>query len=493
MWREFAEYTPDLPALNNPGATVATNVKPAANSYLPFMALATDTDALNGQCLGAIAVKDADGVVYNFAGDATKLYSLSSGSHSDISGSSAPYAATSDSGTWEFTKWGESVLCVNGTDDMQQIALGGNATAIPAAPIAKTITTVRDFVVVGNLTESSVRYPQRVRWSAIDNELDWTASLRTQADLNEMRSTSENGGGVVQRVIGGEYGLIFQERSTWRMTYVGPPIVFRLDEVFPNLGTLAKNSVVRHGNMVWMLGHDGFYQIMNGQQFVPIGRNKVDDTFFTELDYGALDMVIGAYSPAEQLVYWAYPGDGSSGTPNRILIFDWANQRWAGPVEQPVQWLYSALGQSTDLEGLDAISASLDDLGPSLDSRQWYGGGIELGAYSSDNKRGTFNGTALDATIETGEFELVPNRRAYVSGVRPTVLANGGATVTVQCLTRDNLKVAPTASTETAVTEDTQQADFRCDARYHRFRVKVSGGFEHATGTDVNAIPSGGR
>ena len=79
MQLPFAEWTPDLPDHMNPGATEATNVFPAVNSYRPFNDIAvTSSNALTARCQGARAFKSDSGVVSIFAGDATKLYKLTS-------------------------------------------------------------------------------------------------------------------------------------------------------------------------------------------------------------------------------------------------------------------------------------------------------------------------------------------------------------------------------------------------------------------------------
>ena len=54
----FAEWLPDLPDHMNPGATEATNVFPAVNSYRPFNDIAvTSSNALTARCQGARAFK----------------------------------------------------------------------------------------------------------------------------------------------------------------------------------------------------------------------------------------------------------------------------------------------------------------------------------------------------------------------------------------------------------------------------------------------------
>ena len=53
----------------------------------------------------------------------------------------------------------------------------------------------------------------------------------TQADFQDLPD-----GGNVTGLVGGEYALIFQETSVRRMTYEGPPIIFRIDKIANDIG-----------------------------------------------------------------------------------------------------------------------------------------------------------------------------------------------------------------------------------------------------------------
>ena len=87
MQLPFGEWLPDLPDHNNPGSTQARNVFPAVNSYRPFNSIAaTSSNALTARAQGGKAFKSDSGVVSIFAGDATKLYKLTSNAFVDESG-----------------------------------------------------------------------------------------------------------------------------------------------------------------------------------------------------------------------------------------------------------------------------------------------------------------------------------------------------------------------------------------------------------------------
>jgi len=497
---EFAEWLPDLPELNNPGATEAKNVRPYVRGYLPLNRLVTDTDAIDSVCKGGIAVRANDDTTFNIVGDASKLYSLSGGVHTNISQTSTTYSATTVG--WSFTKWGNGVIAVNGNDTPQFIDIG---TATPEAvdlggspPPAEFVAVVREFVFLGSTgaigTEDKVR--NRVRWSAIDNRDSWTPGLATQADFQDLQGSSENGGGEITGLVGGEYGIVFQERSIWKVSYEGPPTVFRFDEVLPNIGCAAKRSVVQHGDYVWFFATDGFYEIRNGEQFTPIGQNKVDQWFRDNVSSAELDRMTGAYDVINKNVFWCFPSTNSTGgNPDTLIIYDWVNKRWSY-ANVNAEYLVTALGQAQTMESLDTYATSgtntMETLSESLDSELFKGGASQLAAYSSSNRRATFTGTSLPAVVETAEAQLYneQDRRAILRGVRPLVSGNS-PTLRVATRHRSRLNENLTTSGTSTQNDQTGIANFRIDARYHRVQVTTEGDFDHAIGIDLDAKQTG--
>ncbi len=95
---------------------------------------------------------------------------------------------------------------------------------------------------------------------------------------------------------------------------------------------------------------------------------------------------------------------------------------------------------------------------------------------------------ALDATIETGSFDLNQFGRSIISGIRP--LVNGG-TITVRAGVQDNLDDAVSWSASTTPNTRTNYANFRSEGRYVRAEVTITGGFTTAQGIDVDFAPAG--
>lgn len=480
----IGEYRPDLPDFQNPGATVALNVVPAATSYRPLAGLSAYSDALDDRCQGAFATRDSGGNVHNFAGDAGKLYTLVDQGWVDASRSSGGAYSTPADGAWSFGQFGDLVVAMNGVDAPQKWRLGSSArfeVLGGSPPVARCITVVRDFLVMGRVSG----YAGRVQWSAIDDAEDWAPSATTQADGQDLPD-----GGWVQAIVGGEYGTVLQERSIKRMTYVGAPIIFQFDEIARNRGVVAEGSVASFEATTFFLDTDGFFALVDGRQVVPIGDQKVDKTFWRRVSQSHLHRISAAIDPINKLYVLAYPGqDSADGTPNRLLIYNWTAARWS-EAEIQAERVYRALsGASATLDSLDGVTASLDALGFSLDSRVWTGGLILLSAFDTSHRLCLFTGQNLAATVETGEQQLFPGRRALVTSVRPLV---DGATPSVQLGTR-NRTVDPVSWSVAAPINAQGACPVRSAARYHRARVSLpaGGSWEHLQGIDIEAHREG--
>ena len=485
----FADWLPDIPALENPGATVATNVIPDFKSYRPVPDIAAYSTALDALCRGAFSASNSAGNTYNYAGDTAKLYEVRT-APTDRSKSGG--YSTGEDEFWEFVQWGQTAIGTNFTNPVQSVTLGGAAFAdlitSTLKPKARHIAVVGDFVVLGNTNDATDGdKPTRVWWSGINNSLDFQPAAATQSD-NEDLSEAD---GWVQAIIGGvDYGVVFQERAINRMTYVGAPLVFQFDKVESSRGLLAPNAAINVGRLVYYLSDDGFY-VFDGSTSVPIGAGKVDRTFFGELNTQWQTRVRAAADPLAKLVWWAYPDAAGDGTCDSVLIYHWPSQRWA-KASIATEVIFSSLTLGYTLEELDAINASLDALSPTLDSRVWTGGKRLLAAFGTTHRLSYFTGSNLAATIETGEFEAAPGQRALLTELRPLV---DGGTITAALATRNIQTETATFGSAVAINAN-GFVPFRASGRYHRARVSVAaaGTWTHAIGlSDVVAEPQGGR
>ena len=484
----FGEWQPDQAAFGLQGLTTALNCVAAAGAhYEPWRTLEPVSEALTATCLGAASGKDNDGIGYSFAGSAAAIESLQSdGTWDDVTNTGGAYTTGADD-RWRFALFGTLMVATNFADPIQKIEMGVDTEFEDlgtGAPMARYAAVVRDFLVVG-FTEDGVDgvVRNRVRWSPIANpDGDWAISATTQADFQDVAT----GGGVVG-IVGGEFGIVLMEGALYRMTYAGPPVVFQFDEIAPSRGCAAAGSIATDGRLTIFLSEDGFYST-DGAQVAPIGAGKVDRWFADDADPGAYGQMSSLMDPTRQLYILAYRSASATTALNdSLMLYNWVAQRWT-VARVVTETLCSMLSASLTLEDLDDVSASLDDLPASLDSRQWISNARYRGAIDSDHKLATFTGDPLEAVFETGEAALGNMvRRAQVQTVRP--IADGTRTVALG--TRDDQADAVTWGTARSPARD-GNCGFRGDARFHRARMTVSGDWSQAQGMDIAFVETSG-
>ena len=484
----FGEWLPDQPALMNPGATVANNVIPKTKgSYGPLPSLSGYSDALSARCQGAFAARDASGNPTVFAGDASKLYQMSSASFADVSGTT--YSAPAD-GMWRFAQYGQRVIATDYADRPQSFVLGsssafGNLNS--NAPSARYVATWRDFLVFGNVADNAYglgTMPNAVWWSGIDAPTSFPQPGTTTAAAAQSDYQPLPAGGWVQALlgaVGGADGLVICETSIYRVQYEGSPTIFRFDEIERARGTPAPGSVISNGRLGFYLGEDGFYA-NDGAQSISIGNSKVDKTFYADLDQSYFHRITTAVDPINKLVIWSYPGSGSGGSPNKLIVYNWELNRWSQG-DAAVELIFRSLSEGYNLDNAGGLGWDVDSSPFGPDSRVWTGGRIVLSAFNTDHELSYFTGANLAATLETGEFaDTDTGRRIFVNGVRPLV---DGGTITAALKTRDTPQSATSTTTATSAGDD-GICPQRVSCRYARAQVNIASGgsWNHAQGVE---------
>jgi len=480
----FGAWLPDERSLANPGSITAKNVVPNGDLFLPFYGLQTTSNtALSAYARGAISVSDSAGNEYTYAGDATKLYSLAGTGWSDVSRTSGAYTSGAIT-VWDFAKYGDKVIATNSVDEVQIITMGGanfeNLGGSP--PKASSVAVVGDFVVLANTDDSETT----VRWSGFGDETAWTPSPTTQSDVQQIAG---NYGSIV-RIIGGDKGNVFFERGIVRMEREGPPTTFGFYPAERKRGAISFGSVCDAGNVMFYISNDDLY-IFDGEQSQNLGSGKVARWFFQDADPAYYSRISSAADLKRSLILWSYVGaDAQASQPNKILIYHWPSGTFS-VAEIETNALHAYVSSGYTLDGLDAISGSLDALTASLDDPVWAQGRINIGAFNSSNNSGVFEGTPLTAVLESKEFDAQPGRIAYVDQTRP-IIEGPTSTITVEHGYRANQRDEVSYDASVSINND-GAFDIRRSARFHRVRVTIAGGFEKAFGVDLRAKINGQR
>ena len=472
----FGEWTPDQPGITN-GLRRAENVYPKLVGYGAISTAVDYSGAASENLTNVVAGKTTVGGTSVFAGGATKLFKLNSGTLAleDVSKSGGYTTATDQK--WRFTQFGNVMIASNGQAKIQGFNLNSSSlfSDLSAdAPTAAYVTVVRDFVVSGY----QASYPNRVQWSALGDESSWANSATTQADFQDIPD-----GGSVVGVTGGEFGLVLMDRSIHRMSYVGSPLVFQFDNISRNLGCYEANSIIQYGGTTFFLGDDGFYAC-DGQTLLPIGNEKVNRFFFDNADEATLYLMSAAVDPAKKLIIWAYASNNSA-TVDSLLIYNFQTQKWTSGTTD-VDRIASTSTPAVTLEGMDAYG-TLDTIMTTFDSRLWLGGRLQLAGVNGA-KIVTFTGPNATAYIETGDIEI-PGSTSAITMIKP-IVDDGSASVAIE--SRRLLSEEVVFGTQTAANSE-NRISIRSVGRYHRLQLTPTGSWTSVVGTDIELNGLGTR
>lgn len=490
---KLGQFLPDQPPYQSAGATVATNVVPAANGYRNLPDVLPFSGAANKFIRGMFAAKDDAASAAIYVGDENSLYKLDATDSSleDISKTSDASYSTADGRFWNFVQFGENVIATNYSDPIQTIvaAAGGRFADLGGSPPkARFLAVVRDFVMCGYTNDTTDgEKPYRVRWSGIGDYDSWAVDADTQADFQDISDM-----GAVTGLVGGEYATILMEKGIVRAQYVGSPLVFEFDKVQLQRGCKISGSVVSLGRNVFYLSDDGFY-VFDGNSSKPIGAEKINKYFLSRFQSNNAARMSAVVDPLRQIVVWSYASvDSGDGTPDELIIYNYATDSWS-TANIGLDAMASLFSAGYTVEGLDNISGSLDALSSSLDS-EVYKGGEFFFAGSKDKKIQTFTGENLDAIVETAEFDLQAGRSSLVNNIIPYVENDSGfdLTVTAQVASRNSQNAVVSFGAASTLNAD-NFCPVRSSGRYHRVRLNLSGNWTNVQGIDVDAQVRGRR
>ena len=469
---KFGEWLPDQPGVTG-AVTDAKNCYPVSNGYAPFRSEADYSDAAAQALIITFAGKFG-GATTLFAAGTTQIYKFDSNDASLDAATTTGYTAVEG---WDVTQFGQKIILANGQDKLQAWTLNSStnfADLAAAAPAAKFVTVVKDFVVAGYVPGGE---ENKVYWSDINDETDWTPGAASQSDFQVMPD-----GGDITGLAGGEYGIIFLERAIYRMTYAGSPFFFQFDAISRSLGCISNGSIAQYGGLTYFLADDGFY-LCDGQSTKQIGAEKVNRWFFSNVIPSTIPSGMSAtVDPVNKLIIWKFEGTFAR---KLLLIYSIDLDRWSYADTTATSIAY-VLTPSATLEQVDNYNSSIDALEIPLDSRVFAGGQL-LFAGVSGSKIIAFSGQPKTAQITTGD---IGGTQSTVMLVKPLV-DNGSASVAVS--SRNLLSSQVEFGSNVAASSE-NRVSLRSNGKFHRLRLTPTGAnWATAVGMDVTIVGQGNR
>jgi hypothetical protein len=232
--------------------------------------------------------------------------------------------------------------------------------------------------------------------------------------------------------------------------------------------------------------------MFNGIESSPIGSGTMNQTFLEDYDDTKPDAISSLIDLENTLIYWSYPGEGNTGISNKMMIYNYSQDRWSGPIAFECEHLSYAQLPSTLSDTVPPGDDLSDDHTELSDSLKYKGGAAGVSAFDQNHFHGQFNGAVMEAEIETGEFSINVGGKALVRSVR--ALVDGPAPVVSICVGTRNSASGPVSySSDKPAYPETGKAMFRANARFHRVCLRVSGDYTHAFGLEPEATLSSSR
>lgn len=206
-------------------------------------------------------------------------------------------------------------------------------TAWPAALRAEVVRAFGPFLVALNLTNTGVKQAHRLRWSHRADPgsvpTSWDITL-PQYDAGERELTDIEGGVIQDGLMLHDRFIIYKQRSTHVMRFVGGQEIMALDLLFAGAGLLAPRCVTAfdEGRRHFCVSETDIFVHSGTVELENVAEAKDRDTVFAEIDgTNFVNAFCFTNAPVNE-VWFAYPTSGNV-RPNRALIFNYRYGTWS--------------------------------------------------------------------------------------------------------------------------------------------------------------------
>lgn len=450
------------------------------------------TSAVTGTPLLGKELRATNGSYYPFLFTTTKIYRMASnGDLTDVTRSASAYTAAGDN--WSVVPYGNWVIATNG-DDVPQVLKdmsgGTNFVALGGTPpYAKYALFHSGYLVFANLIEGSTAYPSKVRWSALESVEDWTASLTTGSDAQDLADADGDITGMTG--VGGGIA-IFHEDSITYAQFIGAPYTFSFkSNVVSGIGAY-RGTPINVNGVVYFWGKKDIY-VFDGQQAIPIGEG-VRRTVLANLDINNTHRITSCFDKSTGIIMWSYPSTASDGTPDKILCYNVAKKRFSHiDIAHHCLFSFRTGGYSSiDADAFNLLYGESIDAFPDeydIDSAHWLANAPSISVIDTVTaKAATLTGSSLTNIIETSEKRIGENN-LYIYRVRPNIINKSNVDVTLE--TRSAEDHSSTTSTSTAIGSN-DYADVRATGRFAKVKFTM-GDHDGIISCDVYGKARGNR
>jgi hypothetical protein len=190
---------------------------------------------------------------------------------------------------------------------------------------ARALRPYKNFLIAMYLSNSGSVYPYRVRWSspAPPGQVPTSWAVADPANDSGEGDLAETTDYIVDGLTLGEIFIIYKERSTWGLQYIGGKEKMRTWRIFSEIGLLGKDCAVQFPGGHFAATQDDLivHSGTPGSE-KSVVQNKMRSWYNRQLN---LTYAYNAYAiayPHDQEIWYCYPTTGSIFA-NQAIVYHW--------------------------------------------------------------------------------------------------------------------------------------------------------------------------
>lgn len=263
--------------------------------------------------------------------DLAKAYVYDGIAHTEITRLAGDYAATTYK-SWNGCLLGGVPVFNNGNDtpqywpDLSVVTKLDDLPNWPATLRAKIIRNFGKFLIALNLVDSGSVLSHAIQWSSQAEPgtvpASWDPTDPT-VDTGRTHLTDIQGGEIVDALLLGNYLVIYKERSTHLLRFVGGSDVLAPELLF-NIGLICPRAMasIDAGNSHFCVGKDNVY-VHSGTKSISYPLKEKDRRYFySDLDSTNFGNLFVVDNPGKEEAWLCYPSEGNT-YPNKVLVYNY--------------------------------------------------------------------------------------------------------------------------------------------------------------------------
>lgn len=175
------------------------------------------------------------------------------------------------------------------------------------------IRSYKNYLIALSMVEGGVAMPQRVRWSNVSYVNDLPPDWYEDSDTSDggFNDLSDANGRIIDGVPLRDSFVIYTDKETYLMEYIGGILLFQFKKLFSDSGILAPECAVEFEQKHFVISHDDIF-IHNGSSKQPVASARVKKYLIDEISsVNPLATKVFAYTPAKE-IWITYVGPGQT-------------------------------------------------------------------------------------------------------------------------------------------------------------------------------------